>query len=50
MLGKSLAPRYIDTAHCEVGTELEIEILGQRKKATVLIESPLDPENRKLRG
>lgn len=50
VFGKSLALGYIDSAHAAVGTELEIEILGQRKKATVLIESPLDPENKKLRA
>ena len=48
--GKSLALGYIDSAHSEVGTQLEIEILRQRKKATVLIESPLDPENARLRA
>lgn len=50
VLGKSLALGYIDAAHCAVGTALEIEILGQRKKATVIIESPLDPDNSKLRA
>ena len=50
VLGKSLALGYIDTAHSELGTELEIAILGQRKQATVLIESPLDPEHKKLRA
>jgi dimethylglycine dehydrogenase len=50
VLGKSLALGYIGTAHSEVGTAVEIEILGERKKATVLIESPLDPDNAKLRA
>ena len=50
VLGKSLALGYIDTAHSEVGTQLEIEILGQRRLATVLIESPLDPDNARLRA
>jgi len=50
VLGKSLALGYIATAHSEVGTRLEIEILGQRKQATVLCESPLDPDNHKLRA
>jgi dimethylglycine dehydrogenase len=50
VLGKSLALGYIASAHSEVGTAVEIEILGERKKATVLIESPLDPDNAKLRA
>jgi glycine cleavage system aminomethyltransferase T len=29
---------------------MEIEILGERKKATVVGESPWDPENRRLRN
>jgi dimethylglycine dehydrogenase len=33
-----------------VGTELEIEILGEMYKATVVEESPFDPENVKLRA
>jgi dimethylglycine dehydrogenase len=50
VLGKSLALGYVKTAHAQVGTALEIEILGQRKAATVLCESPLDPDNAKLRA
>jgi glycine cleavage system aminomethyltransferase T len=29
---------------------MEIEILGERRKATVVGESPYDPENRRLRN
>jgi dimethylglycine dehydrogenase len=50
VLGKSLALAYVRTDRCEVGTELEILILGERKRATVVVESPLDPENLKLRA
>jgi dimethylglycine dehydrogenase len=50
VLGKSLALGYVKTAHAVVGNALEIEILGQRRRATVLVESPLDPENQKLRA
>jgi dimethylglycine dehydrogenase len=32
------------------GTELEIQILGQRYKATIIPESPYDPANVKLRA
>ncbi len=50
VLGKSLALGYIAAAHSAVGTQLEIELLGQRKRATILVESPLDPQNAKLRA
>jgi dimethylglycine dehydrogenase len=33
-----------------VGSELSIEILGERKPVTVLIDSPYDPENKELRA
>ena len=33
-----------------VGTELEIKILGQIFKATVIPESPYDPDNTALRA
>jgi dimethylglycine dehydrogenase len=47
---KSLAIGYIKPDYITPGTELEILILGERKKATVLIESPYDPENKDLRA
>ncbi|MBI3899318.1 MAG: FAD-dependent oxidoreductase [Gammaproteobacteria bacterium] len=50
VLGKSLALGYIKPEFAEVGTQLEIEILGERKKATVVVESPYDPDNAKLRA
>jgi dimethylglycine dehydrogenase len=50
VLGKSLALGYVKTQYSEVGTEFEIEILGERKKVTVLIESPYDPDNKALRA
>ena len=34
----------------ELGTELEIEILGDWYKATVIEESPFDAENERLRA
>ena len=36
--------------HGEVGTELEIAILGERRKVTIVEESPFDPQNERLRG
>ena len=48
-LRKSLAIGYARTDVATPGTELEIEILGERKQATVVPESPYDPENLQLR-
>jgi dimethylglycine dehydrogenase len=50
VLGKSLALAYVETPRAAVGSEMEIEILGERRQATVLGESPLDPENQRLRA
>ena len=50
VLGKSLALAYVTPEHAEVGAQMDIEILGERRKATVLGESPFDPENRRLRA
>jgi dimethylglycine dehydrogenase len=49
-LRKSLAIGYVKPELAEVGAELEVEILGERKRATVLPDSPYDPENRELRA
>jgi dimethylglycine dehydrogenase len=47
---KSLALAYVEPAAAELGTEMEIEILGERKRAKVIPESPYDPENASLRA
>jgi dimethylglycine dehydrogenase len=49
-LGKSLAIGYIDPKFATVGTEIGIEILGERKQATILEDSPYDPENKELKA
>jgi dimethylglycine dehydrogenase len=49
-LRKSLAIGYVKPAFATVGTQLQIEILGERKRATVLVDSPYDPENNDLRA
>jgi len=33
-----------------VGTPLSIQILGEKKRATVIAESPYDPENLELKA
>lgn len=49
-LEKSLALAMVKPDLAEPGTELEIEILGDRYEATVLEESPYDPKNERLRA
>jgi dimethylglycine dehydrogenase len=49
-LQKSLAIGYARSEFATPGTELAIEILGERKRTTVLAESPYDPENLQLRS
>ena len=47
-VGKSLAVGYVKTG---MGSGvLEIEFLGSRYAATVIAESPYDPQNKSLRG
>jgi len=47
--GKSLALAMVKPDCSEVGTELEIGILGRRHKTVVIPESPFDPGNDALR-
>ncbi len=50
VLGKSLGLGYVKSSFAVVGTDLSIEILGERKRVTVLVDSPYDPENKDLRA
>ena len=49
-VGKSLALAYVQPEVAQPGTALEVEILGERKRATVIEASPWDPENVRLRA
>lgn len=49
-LGKSLALAMVDPEYGGEGTELDIQILGARRRAVVLPESPYDPDNARLRA
>jgi dimethylglycine dehydrogenase len=49
-VGKSLALAMVRPEHSGLGTELEIKILGKLFKATVIGESPFDPDNQALRA
>jgi dimethylglycine dehydrogenase len=47
---KSLAFAYVKTGYERAGVEFNIEILGERRRATVLPEPAWDPENERLRA
>ncbi|MFO1150905.1 MAG: FAD-dependent oxidoreductase [Alsobacter sp.] len=49
-LGKSLALGMVRPDLGDIGTELEIAILGRRHKVTIVEESPFDPQNERLRA
>lgn len=48
-IDKSLALAMLDPRFIEIGTQVEIDILGKIFNAEVIIESPFDPENKRLR-
>ena len=47
---KSLALAMVDPAHSTSGTQLQIDVLGQKYDATIIDESPFDPSNERLRA
>ncbi|HEY0748918.1 MAG TPA: glycine cleavage T C-terminal barrel domain-containing protein, partial [Steroidobacteraceae bacterium] len=49
-LRKSLGLGYVKPAFATLGSHIQIEILGERKQATVLIDSPYDPDNKDLKA
>lgn len=49
-VNKSLALGMVHPDVSAIGTELEIKILGKLFKATIMPESPYDPENKALRA
>jgi len=49
-LEKSLALAMVRPEFSELGTELEMDVLGTRHWVTVIPESPYDPENQRLRS
>ena len=49
-IGKSIALAYVRTDLAVEGTELEVEILGERRRAVVSREPIYDPENARLRA
>ena len=49
-LNRSIALAYVRTDLTAPGTELEVEILGQRCRAVVAREPLYDPDNLRLRA
>ncbi|MCY4502522.1 MAG: hypothetical protein OXE57_13290, partial [Alphaproteobacteria bacterium] len=49
-VGRSLALAYVRPEAAGLGVELAIDILGSRRAARVIPESPHDPENERLRA
>ena len=49
-VGKSLALGMVRPDLGEIGQELAVQILGRPHRATVIGESPYDPENKRLRS
>jgi dimethylglycine dehydrogenase len=49
-VGKSLALAMVEPAYAAEGTKLEIKILGRLHAATVIGESPFDPDNERLKA
>ncbi len=49
-VAKSLALAYVQPDAADPGTDLEVEILGERFPATVIPDSPCDPDNQRLRA
>jgi len=49
-IGKTLALAMVPPEMAAVGTTFEIKILGEMYKATIIPESPFDPDNERLRA
>jgi dimethylglycine dehydrogenase len=49
-VGKSLALGMVHPDRAGVGSQWEVEILGERFSAIVIPESPFDPQHQRLRG
>ena len=47
-VGQSIALAYLPAEHAAVGTELAVEILGERRPATVAPQPLYDPDNTRL--
>ena len=48
--GKSLALAMVRPEFAAPGTEVDIRVLGETRRAVVIADSPYDPQNKALRG
>ena len=48
-VGRAIALAYVETEALEGGAEVEVEVLGERRPATLSPGAPHDPENARLR-
>jgi dimethylglycine dehydrogenase len=48
-IGNCLSMAYVNIDQAKVGTVLEVQVLERRVPATVIADSPYDPENQRLR-
>ena len=49
-VGKSLAIAMVKPEFSNVGDEVDVRILGEMRRAIVILDSPYDPKNAALRG
>ncbi len=49
-VGTSLALAYVEAAYAEIGRHLEVHIVGTRRPARVIADSPYDPTGSRLRS
>ena len=49
-VGTSLALGYVPTRFADAGRGLEVEIIGERRRARVLAEPPVDPQGVRMRS
>ena len=48
--GRSLAMALLDADHTQLGTPLHVDVVGERRPATVIALSPYDPSGMKMRA
>ncbi|MDP6706066.1 MAG: FAD-dependent oxidoreductase [Alphaproteobacteria bacterium] len=48
--GQGIAMAYLGAEHTTIGTEVNIPILGEPRSATVIADSPYDPDNERPRS
>ena len=49
-VGKCLSMAFVAIEQTQPGTKLEVQVLERRCPATVITDSPYDPDNRRLRS